>query len=157
MRIPLAGETPDTPLEEAYTPVFLEFFNYGLRLRASPFVNSLISAIGRAFGQLGPFAWVVVTTFQVGCLSVGIMPSVNLFSKIFNVVHQGVLTYFHIRSGVKNMLYSQPGKIPHRPIVQEEPALNLQEEAPEAHERIEALMLEKPLEEPLDSSPVQYI
>ncbi|GAA0183508.1 hypothetical protein LIER_30905 [Lithospermum erythrorhizon] len=41
--------------------------------------------------------------------------------------------------------------------VQEEPASNLQEEAPKAPERLEAPMPEKPLEEPLVSSPVQCI
>ncbi|GAA0154370.1 hypothetical protein LIER_12368 [Lithospermum erythrorhizon] len=37
MRVPMEGETVDAPLEEGYTPVFWEFFNYGMRLRASPF------------------------------------------------------------------------------------------------------------------------
>ncbi|GAA0158486.1 hypothetical protein LIER_15496 [Lithospermum erythrorhizon] len=56
MRIPLPGETPDMPQEEGCTPVFWEFFNYGLRLTASPFVDSLISSIARAPSQLGLFA-----------------------------------------------------------------------------------------------------
>ncbi|GAA0148928.1 hypothetical protein LIER_08236 [Lithospermum erythrorhizon] len=55
MWVPPEGETVDVPLEEGYTLVFWELFNYGMRLRASPFVNSLLSAIGRAPGQLGPF------------------------------------------------------------------------------------------------------
>ncbi|GAA0176493.1 hypothetical protein LIER_29474 [Lithospermum erythrorhizon] len=42
MRVPLEGETVDAPLEEGFTPIFWEFLNYGLRLRASPFVNSLL-------------------------------------------------------------------------------------------------------------------
>ncbi|GAA0172312.1 hypothetical protein LIER_41316 [Lithospermum erythrorhizon] len=50
MRVPLEGEPVDFPLEEGYTPVFWELFNYGLRLRASPFVNSLLSVIGRTPG-----------------------------------------------------------------------------------------------------------
>ncbi|GAA0141279.1 hypothetical protein LIER_02457 [Lithospermum erythrorhizon] len=52
MRIPFPGETPDTPQEEGYTPVFWEFFTYGVRLKASPFLNSLLSSIGRAPVQL---------------------------------------------------------------------------------------------------------
>ncbi|GAA0159973.1 hypothetical protein LIER_16631 [Lithospermum erythrorhizon] len=67
MRALLEGET-------VYSPVFWEFFNYGLRLRASPFVNSLLSTIGRAPGQLGHFSWATVTAFQVGCLSFGVVP-----------------------------------------------------------------------------------
>ncbi|GAA0166635.1 hypothetical protein LIER_21747 [Lithospermum erythrorhizon] len=111
MRVPLEGESVDVPLEEGYTPVFWEFFNYGMRLRASPFFDSLLCTIGCAPGQLGPFAWATVMAFQVGCLSVGVVPSVNLFTRIFNVVHHGVLTYFHPKPGVKNMLYSEkPGK-----------------------------------------------
>ncbi|GAA0145389.1 hypothetical protein LIER_05594 [Lithospermum erythrorhizon] len=37
----------------------------------------------------------------------GVAPNINLFSKMYNVVHQGVLSYFHIQSGLKNMLYSE--------------------------------------------------
>ncbi|GAA0160797.1 hypothetical protein LIER_17270 [Lithospermum erythrorhizon] len=112
MRIPLEGEVVDALMQEGFTPVFWEFFNYGMRLRASPFVISRLTALGRAPGQLGPFAWATVTTFQVGCLSVGVVPNVNLFARIFNVVHQGVLTYFHPKPGVKNVLYSEkPGKV----------------------------------------------
>ncbi|GAA0139628.1 hypothetical protein LIER_01134 [Lithospermum erythrorhizon] len=68
MRIPLTGETHDL-LEDGYTPMFLEFFNYRLRLQASTFVNSVLSSIDRAPGQLGPFAWVTLMAFQVGWLS----------------------------------------------------------------------------------------
>ncbi|GAA0171440.1 hypothetical protein LIER_25468 [Lithospermum erythrorhizon] len=37
----------------------------------------------------------------------GVVPNINLFSKMFNVVRQRVLSYFHIRSEVKNVLYSE--------------------------------------------------
>ncbi|GAA0167520.1 hypothetical protein LIER_22438 [Lithospermum erythrorhizon] len=58
-RIPLARETIDNPLvnttanngdpmEKGYTPVCSEFMNYGLRLPASAFVNSILTAIDRA-------------------------------------------------------------------------------------------------------------
>ncbi|GAA0156245.1 hypothetical protein LIER_38243 [Lithospermum erythrorhizon] len=53
MRVPLEGETIDAPSEERFTTILWEFLNYGLWLRASPFVNSLLSAIGRA-----PVSWV---------------------------------------------------------------------------------------------------
>ncbi|GAA0184877.1 hypothetical protein LIER_32165 [Lithospermum erythrorhizon] len=78
MRIPLEGEMPDRPQKEGYTPVFWEFFNYSIRLQASSLINTLLSSIDRAPGQLGPFAWATLTTFQVGCLSVGIVPNFNL-------------------------------------------------------------------------------
>ncbi|GAA0146988.1 hypothetical protein LIER_06800 [Lithospermum erythrorhizon] len=110
MRVTLADETPDLP-KDGYTHVFWEFFNYGLRLRASAFLNSVLSSIGRAPGQIGPIVWANLTAFQVGCLSVGMPPTFNLFNTMFNVIHQGMLSYFHIRSGVVNMLYSEkPGK-----------------------------------------------
>ncbi|GAA0146723.1 hypothetical protein LIER_06610 [Lithospermum erythrorhizon] len=64
MRIPLLVETPNTHQEEGYTPVFGEFFNFGLRLAASPFVDSLLSSIGCAAGQLGPFTCTTFTAFQ---------------------------------------------------------------------------------------------
>ncbi|GAA0156737.1 hypothetical protein LIER_38334 [Lithospermum erythrorhizon] len=111
MGVPFDDETVDNPQEEGFTPIFWEFMNYGLRLRASPFVNSFLNAIRRAPGQLGPFAWAAVTAFQVGCLSVGVVPNVNLFARLFNVVHQDVLKFVHPRAGIKNMLYSEkPGK-----------------------------------------------
>ncbi|GAA0157003.1 hypothetical protein LIER_38386 [Lithospermum erythrorhizon] len=116
VKIPLAGETIDAPLVdptagrgdpmvEGYTPICWEFMNYGIRLPASTFINSVLTAIDRAPGQLGPFAWASLTAFQVVCLSVGVVPSLNLFSRIFNVAHTGALLHFHTRSGVRNMLY----------------------------------------------------
>ncbi|GAA0138987.1 hypothetical protein LIER_00623 [Lithospermum erythrorhizon] len=111
MKAPLANKTPDLP-EDGYTPVFWDFFNYGLRLPASAFVNSVLTTIGRAPDQMGPFAWETLTPFQVGYLSAGVTPNLNLFSEMFNVLYQGVLSYFQIRSGVENMLYSEkPGKV----------------------------------------------
>ncbi|GAA0176424.1 hypothetical protein LIER_29420 [Lithospermum erythrorhizon] len=63
MRAPLANETPDL-LEDGYTPMFWEFFNYGLRLPALAFVNLVLTTIGSAPGQMGPFAWTTLTAFQ---------------------------------------------------------------------------------------------
>ncbi|GAA0147735.1 hypothetical protein LIER_07363 [Lithospermum erythrorhizon] len=62
MRAPLADETLNLP-EDGYTPGFWEFFNYGLRLRASAFVNSVLFAIGHDPGQMGPFAWATLMAF----------------------------------------------------------------------------------------------
>ncbi|GAA0155889.1 hypothetical protein LIER_13510 [Lithospermum erythrorhizon] len=60
---------------------------------------------------MGPFAWATLTAFQVGCLSVGVTPNLILFSEMFNVLYQGVLSYFQIQSRVVNMLYfEKPGK-----------------------------------------------
>ncbi|GAA0158125.1 hypothetical protein LIER_15230 [Lithospermum erythrorhizon] len=112
----LEGTDEDTPRRRDASgrrihPSLLGVFNYGLRLRASPFIDSLLSTIGRPLGELGPFSWVTLTAFQVGYLSVGVAPNLNLFSKIFNVIHQGVLSYFYTGSGVKNMLDTEkPGK-----------------------------------------------
>ncbi|GAA0175722.1 hypothetical protein LIER_41964 [Lithospermum erythrorhizon] len=75
MRTTLSGKSVDNPaanptankgdlMEKGYTPFFLEFFNYGLRLPATAFVNSVSAAIDRAPGQLGPFAWGTLKTFQ---------------------------------------------------------------------------------------------
>ncbi|GAA0146936.1 hypothetical protein LIER_06763 [Lithospermum erythrorhizon] len=121
-RIPLAHETIDAPLvnpaankgdpiEKGYTPICWEFLNYGLRLPASSFVNSVLTAIDCTPSQLGPFSWATLTTFQVGCLSMGVVPSLNLFLRIFNVAHTGVLLHFHTRSQARYMLYhGKPGK-----------------------------------------------
>ncbi|GAA0171850.1 hypothetical protein LIER_25789 [Lithospermum erythrorhizon] len=67
--------------------------------------------IGRAPSQIGPFSWATLKAFQVMCLSVGVPHILILFSKMFNLLHLEVLSYFHAPSGVKSMLYSEkPGK-----------------------------------------------
>ncbi|GAA0156605.1 hypothetical protein LIER_14060 [Lithospermum erythrorhizon] len=122
LRVPLDGETIDNPLvnfaanegdpiESGYIPVCWEFLNYGLRLPSSTFINNVLSAIDRAPCQIGPLAWATLTTFQVGCLSVGVVPSLNFFSRILDVAHTGVLLHFHTRPKMRNMLYhGKPGK-----------------------------------------------
>ncbi|GAA0165451.1 hypothetical protein LIER_20852 [Lithospermum erythrorhizon] len=127
MWVPLEGETFNAPLEEGYTPVFWEFFNNGMRLRASSFVNSLFSAIGRAPDQLGPFAWATVTAFPVGCLSIGRV----LGSKAPQPIPP-------LSKGKPEELISDQG-------------------VKDAPENIEALVQEETRKEPLDSSPVQCI
>ncbi|GAA0159942.1 hypothetical protein LIER_16611 [Lithospermum erythrorhizon] len=67
-RIPLAGQTIDAlmvnptakkgyPIEKGYIPISWEFLNYGLRLPASSFVNSDLTAIDHTPSQLGPFGY----------------------------------------------------------------------------------------------------
>ncbi|GAA0145319.1 hypothetical protein LIER_05540 [Lithospermum erythrorhizon] len=57
-------------------------------------------------------ALVEKTLNKVGCLSVGVTPNLNLFGETFNILHQGVLSYFQIHPGVVNMLYSEnPSKV----------------------------------------------
>ncbi|GAA0155503.1 hypothetical protein LIER_13216 [Lithospermum erythrorhizon] len=101
-RIPLAGETIDKPMvdptapkgepiEGGYTPVFWEFFNYELRLPASEFINNVLAAIDRAPAQLELFAWATLTAFQVGCLSVGVIPTLNLFNRILHLQAKNLL------------------------------------------------------------------
>ncbi|GAA0154541.1 hypothetical protein LIER_12491 [Lithospermum erythrorhizon] len=115
-KIPVADETIDAPLvnpvakggdpmKRGYIPICWEFLNYSLRLHVSTFVNSVLTAIDRASQSVGQFAWATLTAFQVGCLSIKVMPSLNLFSRIFNVTHTGVLLHFHTRSQARNMLY----------------------------------------------------
>ncbi|GAA0146546.1 hypothetical protein LIER_06473 [Lithospermum erythrorhizon] len=123
MRISFVGETIDNPMvnthapkgdpmESGYVPICSEFLNYGLSLPSSSFINSVLIAIDLTPCQIGPFAWATLTAFQVGCLSVGVVSSLNLFSRIFNVAHTGVLMYFHICPKMKNMLYhGKPGKV----------------------------------------------
>ncbi|GAA0160654.1 hypothetical protein LIER_17161 [Lithospermum erythrorhizon] len=102
--------TKGDPMENGYTPLCWEFLNYGLRLPASTFVNSVLAAIDRAPSQLGPFAWETLIAFQVGCLSIGVVPSLNLFNRIFNVAHTGVSMHFHTRHQMRNMYHRKPGK-----------------------------------------------
>ncbi|GAA0153416.1 hypothetical protein LIER_11660 [Lithospermum erythrorhizon] len=53
-----------------------------------------------------------VSSSKVGWFSVGVTPKLNLFNEMFNVLHQGDLSYFQIRLGVVNMLYPEkPGKV----------------------------------------------
>ncbi|GAA0138847.1 hypothetical protein LIER_00512 [Lithospermum erythrorhizon] len=115
--IPLEGKSIDTPSMKINTPqgpkalskgtsasiskdttLFWEFFNYGLRLSVLGFVDEVLMTLDHDAGQLMPFAWLVLTVFQVACPSVGVLPDLALFSVMYNVIHKGPLTYFQVAS-----------------------------------------------------------
>ncbi|GAA0161638.1 hypothetical protein LIER_17908 [Lithospermum erythrorhizon] len=101
-RIPDEGENINTPTMKAEVPkegmppttlrdtaLFWEFLNYGLRLPASRFVDEVLVTLDRAPDQLMPFAWLVLTVFEVACLAVGVVPNLALFCTMYNVIHKG--------------------------------------------------------------------
>ncbi|GAA0163632.1 hypothetical protein LIER_19447 [Lithospermum erythrorhizon] len=71
------------------TTLFWKFLNYGLRLPVSGFVDDVLMTLDCAPGQLMPFAWLVLTVFQVACLSVGVLPNMAFFSVMYNIIHKG--------------------------------------------------------------------
>ncbi|GAA0176518.1 hypothetical protein LIER_29495 [Lithospermum erythrorhizon] len=117
-RIPLEGESVDTPSTKTEAPregmpvrtfrdttLFWEFLNYGLPLPVSGFVDDVLMTLDRALGQLMSFAWLVLTVFQVACLSVGVLPNMALYSVMYNafpheVCDQDVLIKARLTKGV---------------------------------------------------------
>ncbi|GAA0162270.1 hypothetical protein LIER_18398 [Lithospermum erythrorhizon] len=89
------------------TTLFWEFLNYGLLLLVSGFVDEALVTLDRSPGQLIPFAWLVLTIFQVGCLAFGVIPNMALFSVMYNVIHKGPLAYFQVASPSYNFLYTK--------------------------------------------------
>ncbi|GAA0143265.1 hypothetical protein LIER_03990 [Lithospermum erythrorhizon] len=61
------------------TCLFWEFFNYGLRFPMPRFVDEVLVTLDRAPSQLMPFAWLVLTVFQVECLAVVVVSNIALF------------------------------------------------------------------------------
>ncbi|GAA0184708.1 hypothetical protein LIER_31996 [Lithospermum erythrorhizon] len=57
--------------------------------------------------ELIPFAWLVLTVFQVACLASGVVPKIPLFSVMYNVIHKSPLAYFQVASPSYNFLYSK--------------------------------------------------
>ncbi|GAA0140473.1 hypothetical protein LIER_01812 [Lithospermum erythrorhizon] len=108
-RIPLEGEIVDTPSTNTDAPqgpevlpdgtpapifkdttLFWESFNYGLRLLVSGFVDEVLMSLDRAPGQLMPFDWLVMSIFQVACLSIGVLPIMAMFSVMYNIIHKAI-------------------------------------------------------------------
>ncbi|GAA0144226.1 hypothetical protein LIER_42794 [Lithospermum erythrorhizon] len=73
----------------------------------SGFVDELLVSLDRSPGQLMPFTWLVLTVFQVACLSIEVIPNLALLSIMYNVMHKGPLTYFQVASHSYNFLYTK--------------------------------------------------
>ncbi|GAA0140303.1 hypothetical protein LIER_35215 [Lithospermum erythrorhizon] len=89
------------------TTLFWEFFNYGLRLPISGFVDEVLMTLDRTPSQLMPFTWFVLIVFQVDYLYVGVLPNLVLLSMMYNVIHKGPLSYFQVASSFYNFLYTK--------------------------------------------------
>ncbi|TVU00022.1 hypothetical protein EJB05_54574, partial [Eragrostis curvula] len=92
--------------------VFLEFFKYGLRVPAHPFVSRVLKAFQLEIHQLTPNAIAKLAIYVWACKSQGFEPSVSAFAFTHRVHFQPTSKVRSDSFGVINFVHANPKNVP---------------------------------------------